>query len=133
MYAAYDEMAEDTRMDNIEKVSDELGLAPEQKTALLEQQKQARSARETIRYQIRRKRKELKEEIEKSETDQAAIEQITQELKDLQDKLIDERVTSIMKVKEILTPEQFEKFQAGTQRRLYKTAGKETIQVIKQE
>jgi Spy/CpxP family protein refolding chaperone len=102
----------------LENIVNELWLSPEQKTTLLDDQKKAQLERKNIHTAIRTKQQELKEELEKQESDQNAITAIANELKKLQGSMIDQRISSILKVKELLTPEQFQKFETLTQQKM---------------
>ncbi len=59
------------------------------------------------------KQKELADELEKESTNRSAINALAGDLKDIQGQMIDHRIDSVLAVKEILTPEQFQKFSKG--------------------
>ncbi|MBU0503242.1 MAG: periplasmic heavy metal sensor [Candidatus Omnitrophota bacterium] len=89
----------------------ELNLTTEQNT-LLEANREAQRE-ESIRMHSAMKEKmaKLQEELKNSAVTRAAIEPLANEIKGLQSQLIEHRVNGIFAVKEILTPEQFVKFQ----------------------
>jgi len=88
----------------------ELGLTPEQQEALKAQRKAKRERMKYMRETLHAKRLELREELEKTDSDQAKIDSIASELKDIMSQQVERRIQDIMEVKAILTPEQFEQF-----------------------
>jgi len=90
----------------------ELDLTAEQKGQFKEQKYQARLKKMETKNKIRLKELELRHELEKDVIDKETINGIVQELKDLQGKTIEQRVEMVLQMKEILTPEQFEKLQS---------------------
>ena len=61
--------------------------------------------------QLRQKMTLLRQELEKSELNMQAIYYINNEVKQLQVQMLDNRLERILKVRKILTPEQFKKFE----------------------
>jgi Spy/CpxP family protein refolding chaperone len=101
----------------IYKIAEELGLSSEQKEKLKEQRFQARYSMIENRNKIRLKELELRHELEEEAINHEAINKIVAELKQLHGATIEQRVNSILKMREILSPEQFEKLQSlGKQR-----------------
>ena len=95
----------------VSEIAAELGLTSEQKEQLKEQRYQAMYKRIDIANKRRLKELELRYELEKKEINREAINKIIGELKEIQATMLEQRVNSILKMKEILTPEQFEKLQ----------------------
>ena len=93
----------------ISNIAQELGLSPEQKAQLKEQRFQAKYNQVEMRNKLKLKELELRHELEKEAINQEAITGIVAELKELQGMIIEQRIDSILKMKEVLTPEQFEK------------------------
>lgn len=90
----------------------DLGLTPQQ-TAELKARREANAGKaKEVREALKAKRAELKAEIEKPTVDRARITTLTTDIKNLTGQMIDQRVNSILAMKEILTPEQFAKMQA---------------------
>ncbi len=87
-----------------------LNLTPQQETQLRQlRQKNHQTLRELHRT-LMEKRKALAEELDKQKVDMAKIKVLTAELKDIEGSLIEERVNQALKMKEILTPEQYRIF-----------------------
>ena len=112
----------------ISKIAEELGLSAEQKEQLKEQRFQAKYNMTENRNKIKLKELELRYELEREVVNQGAINKIVAELKQLHGISIEQRVDSILKMKEILTPEQFEKLESlarhrGMQRGNQQTPG----------
>lgn len=89
----------------------ELGLSPEQQEQMKARREQNRENHEALKTKLETARKELKTELEKETTDRARIDALIAETKALMGAQLEQRVESILTVKEILTPEQFETFQ----------------------
>jgi Spy/CpxP family protein refolding chaperone len=90
-------------------IAEELGLSAEQEEQLKEQKFQESYTRIDTQNKIRLKELQLRHELEKAEIDREGLNNIVQELKELQGTMVEQRVDSILKMKQILTPEQFEK------------------------
>ncbi len=104
-------------------IINELSLTPEQRELLKEQRYQERYKMINTRNKIRLKELELRHELEKKEINREAVDKILAELKKLQSNILEQRVEAILKMKEILTPEQFEKLQSISEQR-YKNRGR---------
>ncbi len=89
----------------------ELGLTDEQQTEFREHLADSSGQMKEMRKLLRDKRLNLRDELRKYDSDPNRIAQITSEIKALQAQFIDNRVASTIKLKEILTQEQFKKFQ----------------------
>lgn len=102
---------------HLEEMKELLGLTDEQYEALLAQKEEHREAVKETRNQYSAKRKELMEEIHKETIDTGRITQIHSESKSLQLEIMDHRLEGMLKMREILTAEQFqlmqEKFRSG--------------------
>jgi len=97
--------------EKFEKIIQELDLSPEQQELINKQRAGHREKRRQTFQTLRTKRLELKQELEKQDVDKKKIDSLVSEIKPLLGKLLDLRVESILAMKEILTPEQFEKLQ----------------------
>ncbi|MCK4532278.1 Spy/CpxP family protein refolding chaperone [bacterium] len=73
---------------------------------------------------LRDKRKELETELAKYDSDEGKIRGIGAQLTDLWGEAIEQRTNSVLEIKKILTPEQFEKFQQKKNTFKHKKAGK---------
>lgn len=109
--------AEECRRENernfkgqVERIIDELNLTPEQSEQIKEQRSQYRQSLKQLRNLLRQKQEELKAELEKEESDIKKLGRIAVDIKELQSRIIDQRVESVLGVKEILTPGQYRMF-----------------------
>lgn len=108
----------------IEKMMEELNLTPEQREQIKEQRSQYRGTSKELRSLLRKKEKDLKDEFEKESTDKEKVKYIAGDIKELQAKLIDQRIQSILAMKETLTPQQYKIFHEKTRELMRKRRGK---------
>jgi len=94
----------------VEKMLEDLGLTPEQKTALFENKKQHREEMKAVQEQIRIEREAIRAEFAKADTDRESVNSHAAKLKELQSRKVDLHIEGMIAAKEILTPEQFTKF-----------------------
>ena len=87
-----------------------LGVSEEQQNQLKNHREKQRAQMEALAGQIKAKREEIRQEIEKKDYDAARVRQIHGELKALKNQAEDARLEGILQVRQILTPEQFQKF-----------------------
>ncbi|HOW35533.1 MAG TPA: Spy/CpxP family protein refolding chaperone [Candidatus Omnitrophota bacterium] len=102
----------------------ELNLTPEQQEKLEANRKAQREETAKLFAAMKEKQAKLKEELTNPAVTKEAVAPIVSEIKSLQEQLTDRRVDGILAVKEILTPEQFEKFQQLTEKRPEKGKGR---------
>ncbi len=95
-----------------------LNLTAAQTEQLTAQRKEKREAMKNLRESLKAKRRELREELYKENTDKAKIESIASELKKLNAQRIDRHVQGILQMKAMLTPEQFKKLSSLKQERM---------------
>jgi len=92
-------------------ITRELGLTAEQ-DKLLKDAKEAHRAEMAELFQaLKAKRQELKSALVKPGVTRQQVEPIAAEIKTLQSQMVDRRIDGILKVKGILSPEQFQKLQ----------------------
>ncbi|MFH2139000.1 MAG: Spy/CpxP family protein refolding chaperone [Candidatus Omnitrophota bacterium] len=89
-----------------EKMKEELNLTPEQVKVIEEYRKANQAAGKENRQQMMQKQEALRAEIEKDTLDMAAINKIHSEIKELSAAREDQRLSQILKMREVLTPEQ---------------------------
>lgn len=89
----------------------ELGLTDDQLTKFRQHRVESKTEAVKLRMLLKDHQSDLREELGRYDSDTAKINKITSEIKKLQAQLIDHRVASVLELKKILTPEQFEKFQ----------------------
>jgi Spy/CpxP family protein refolding chaperone len=91
-------------------LADELNLSEKQKEELKAKKQEHREAMKKLHEALREKKIELREELEKPDSNKKRIAFLASETKELMGKLVDINIKNILGVKEVLTPEQFEKF-----------------------
>jgi Spy/CpxP family protein refolding chaperone len=94
------------KIDNFVKALD---ITPEQQELMKKHREESREKMEELRQALKETRSTLREELRKADPDKNAINSTTSDMKALYGKLIDYRVDNFLKMKEILTPEQFKK------------------------
>jgi len=92
------------------KLTKELKLTPEQQQQIKEQRNQQKDKSKALRDELREKRLELKEELEKQDINKGKIYLLVAEIEGLMGDQLEQRVEGVLAMREILTPEQFEKF-----------------------
>lgn len=88
----------------------ELNLTKEQEAKLGEYRKQNMPEKKKSMEGLRDSRKKLMEELGKTTSDQNEINRLSSEVKRHEATLLDLHVKSILQMKEVLTPEQYQKF-----------------------
>jgi len=99
------------------EMTKDLNLTPQQQQKLRDNRKAQRERMLQLVNQMKEKQQILRQELKKPSVTKASLTPILAEIKSLQAQLIDSRVEGILAVKEILTPEQFAKFQEATTHR----------------
>lgn len=97
-------------------VFQKLNLTDNQKAALDANRKDRGEKMRQLRDEMREKQMKLREELDDPTVSRRAIEPLVTEIKALQAQLIDLRVSAIFAVREVLTVEQFAKFQEISQK-----------------
>lgn len=92
-----------------EKIAKELNLTDKQKQQIEEHRKKNMEETAAIRREMMEKHRALRKELEKSDTDKANVDRLLKDLKELHGKHLDSMVNRVVEMKQILTPEQFEK------------------------
>jgi len=96
----------------------ELGLTEGQKKMLQENRNKHREKARALFAQARDKMDLIRQELQEDELDMERIYRINNELKNLQAQMFDDRLEDILEVRKILTPEQFEEFDAKMKKRI---------------
>ena len=96
---------------NGEKLFAQLNLTAEQKQKLQASRQAQRTQMEATMSSLKEKRKSLQEALKSPTVTRESVQGITNEIKALQAKQDDLRLDGIFAAKEIMTPEQFAKFQ----------------------
>jgi Spy/CpxP family protein refolding chaperone len=95
---------------HIQEVFSLLNLTDEQKKQLEANKEQHRSKMESARQEMKTDKKALQEELMSSQLNMDRINQIHGQIKALMSQMEDERLNSILAVRQILTPDQFSRF-----------------------
>jgi Spy/CpxP family protein refolding chaperone len=99
------------------RIAKELNLTQEQEVKLETNRKAQRQEVNKLLTAIKEKQAKLGEELKKPGVTRASIQVLANEIKTLQAQLIDSRINGIFAVKQILSPEQFDKFGQMTEKR----------------
>jgi len=93
----------------IDKIVDELGLSAAQKDQIKKQRSDFAAKAKEAKEKMRTTRAALKEELDKQTVDTARVNGLVAELKNQVGQQIQNRVDSVLAMKQVLTPEQFNK------------------------
>jgi len=96
--------------EKVNKMYDKLDLSEEQRQALKKNKEGHRDEMQSLREEIKAKRESLQAEMQKADFNADKVKSINEEIKALQNKMSDQRLEGVLEVREILTPEQFSKF-----------------------
>ncbi len=97
----------------MEMMCKKLGLTEDQEARLKSVKEANREAMGNLRLALKEKQGTLREELSKPGVTRQAVEPLVAEVKALEAGLTEARIDGIFKVKEVLTPEQFARLQAG--------------------
>ena len=115
----------DSKECRFEKLSEELGLTPEQQAQLEEQREAFKDKRKVLMEKMRAKNKALKEELEKPKVNRDKADKSISDIQALTGEKLRSRVDKIIAMKDILTPEQFEKLQQKMKKKRCESEGKD--------
>jgi len=94
----------------IQQIYSQLNLTDDQKKQLEVNKQQHRAIMVSIRQEMKTDKEALQQELMKTQLDMPKINAIHHQIKSLQSQMEDNRLSSIVAVRAILTPEQFSKF-----------------------
>lgn len=94
----------------IQEIYNQLNLTDDQKKQLEANKKQHRAKMESIRHEIKVNKEALRDELMKPQLDMPKVTVLHERIKALQSQMEDIKLSSILTVRTILTPEQFSKF-----------------------
>lgn len=107
------------RMENrFKKVAKELGLSEKQIKELKDHKKDSMRQARRLKLELAEKRDDLRDLLEEEKLDEAKVRKLHSQMKEVQNKLADLRLDGILKVRQILTAEQFEKFEGMMRARM---------------
>ena len=96
------------------KLYEKLNLSPEQQEQLEAYHNQHREESKKLHKSIKEKREALREDLERKDLDMSKVKKLHAQVKAAQGRIEDYRLEGILKVREILTPEQFVEFKKVT-------------------
>jgi len=117
MRCGKDDPARFEHAQKMDKIIDELGLSSVQKDEIKKQRADFAAKSKELREKIRSTRSELKNELDKPTADKARLDGLTGDLKTLVGQQIQNRVDSVIAMKQVLTPEQFGKMKNLVEKR----------------
>ncbi len=88
---------------------EQLDLTDEQKERMKEQRKANREKMKELMGSLRNERNALRDELKKPDASMDSVAGTVAKMKTVQSEMIDQRVNGFLTMKEILTPEQFQK------------------------
>jgi len=94
----------------IQEIYDQLNLTGDQKKQLEVNKQQHHARMESARQEMKNEKQALKEELMKPQLDRPKIYGLHSQIKALLSQMEDDKLSSILAVRAILTPEQFSKF-----------------------
>lgn len=97
--------------EKLKEMREKLGLTADQEAKLKAHRAAHKEAGRQLREEMRSKRDALRQELEKPSVDEKRVRALHDEIKALDARLSDHRLSGILEVRHILTPEQFKKFQ----------------------
>lgn len=106
------------------RMTQELNLSQEQQDQMKALRTKSKDAHKAEREEFRTKKNELNDLLKASSVDKKAIDTKIKEISALTEEKMQNRVEHLLKVKEILTPEQFEKFLQMKEERMKQHRGK---------
>jgi Spy/CpxP family protein refolding chaperone len=95
----------------------ELDLTAEQRDQMRHERVENREIMKKLEEDIMEKHRQLRDELEKPDTDTGKVQVLSSGIKALMGQEVDNRIAGILKTKELLTPEQFAKFQSRIKKR----------------
>jgi len=95
--------------EKFQAIMEKLDLTQEQKDQLKEHREARQEETKELKEELKANRKTLHEELKKYDSDRGVIAATLSKVNDLQGKLMQEKTESFLQMKEILTPEQFQK------------------------
>lgn len=95
----------------IERHKKNLELTEEQLTKIKSLRDTVKDTVQPFMEEMKKFNQEIREELKKEKMDKARIEELKKSIKDIQSKMLDQRIDHIISLKEILSPEQLQKLE----------------------
>lgn len=90
-------------------MDDKLGLTADQRTKMKTLRDEMRAKQESLREQVKEKRGALRQELDSTNPDRNKANALVNEITSIETQLAQNHVDQVFKVREILTPEQFQR------------------------
>lgn len=93
-----------------------LNLSAEQKEKIKTLRQNQKQQMMELRQSLKEARTRLKEHLDNPEATRESIAPLADDIKNIQAKMVDQRIGAVFAVREVLTPEQFSQLQLGRQK-----------------
>jgi Spy/CpxP family protein refolding chaperone len=91
----------------MDSLMQQIGVTPEQQKQLEDQRKEHMQEYQAIRNEVQEKERELRSALKDPDVDPAEIQRLKRELLQLQEKNINQKIEGTMRMREVLTEDQF--------------------------
>lgn len=95
------------RSGDMDSLMQQIGVTPEQQKQLEDQRKEHMQEYQAIRNEVQEKERELRSALKDPDVDPAEIQRLKRELLQLQEKNINQKIEGTMRMREVLTEDQF--------------------------
>ena len=95
------------RSGDMDSLMQQIGVTPEQQKQLEDQRKEHMQEYQAIRNAVQEKERELRSALKDPNVDPAEIQRLKRELLQLQEKNINQKIEGTMRMREVLTEDQF--------------------------
>ena len=96
----------------MEKIIHDLDLTEEQQESLKSYRQENQERMRTLHEKLKEARETLKTELEKTKSNNRTIQRLASVIKSAQAEMVDNRIETVLHMKEVLTEEQFQEFRA---------------------
>ena len=98
------------KQEKFNNLIEKLSLSKEQVAQLKSHKQTKMESRKKLHSALKKQKQELKDELDKPESDNTRIKQIADSIKQIQSEMVDERIKGILEIKAMLSPEQYSEF-----------------------
>lgn len=98
------------KQEKFDNMIEKLNLSEEQVAQLKSHKQTKMESRKKLHSALKKQKQELKDELDKPESDNTRIKQIADSIKQIQSEMVDERIKGILEIKAMLSPEQYSEF-----------------------
>jgi len=96
--------------ERVQKIIDELGLTEEQVQQIKQNKIEHQEQAEILQEKMKQIHTAIRTELLKETSNEKTLKELADELKSVQAAMVDHRIESLLRLKDILTPEQFAQF-----------------------